>query len=534
MRRNSEHRLYCTGFRTGCFLLILAGLVYAEFNNPSPTTTLNATRGLTQTASGEAMGAGRLTFSLYGSWYQQKNAITNAPNVDAGIYTGNVSFSFGVNPFIDVFATINGFTSQNYDTPSGNGLGAINCGIQGTLPFPDTIPVRLGLQVAIIGGTSANQINGNNADGYNYFETRNNYDFVGKAVQSLVFGTEGLALKFHFNEGLVASIEKDKGLIMLLAGGIQANFHPVFTMGVEMNSRTYTKHISLLYDPLWVTPSVYLRTPWYFNVLLGGDIALSKQRAAPEAMRALERFRIFGGMVFSFDLLAGKRAQTLEKQKKEEAEKAHLKSRADSLAKKEFLLKASADSLARKAREDSVAAALQNQLQRQRADSLSRVADALTQKSRQDSIALAESKRQVELERSKRSDAEKQLLSTGLLLLDAVYFATGKTGISINSKPYLNIIGRMLAKYPKLMLEVGGHTDNVGGVESNVRLSQLRAESVRTYLLSVAPELSGKLSSIGYGMSQPKADNNSAEGRQINRRVELKVLNKEVLREYNP
>lgn len=530
MHRNSEYRSYGTGFRTGCFLFICAGFVYAEFNNPSPTTTLNATRGLIQTASGETMGAGRLTFSLYGSWYQQKNAITNAPDVDAGIYTGNVSFSFGVNPFIDVFAAINGFTSQNYDNPTGYGLGAVNCGIQGTLPFPDTVPIRLGLQVAIIGGTSANQINGNNVDGYNYFETRNNYDFVGKAVQSLVFGTEGLALKFHFNEGLVASIEKDRGLIMLLAAGIQANFHPVFTMGVEMNSRTYTKHISLFYDPLWVTPSMYLRTPWYFNVLMGGDIALSKERAAPEAVRALERFRIFGGMVFTFDLLAGKRTQTLEKQKKDEAEKAHLKATADSLAKKGLLLKASTDSLARKVREDSVAAALQ----RQRADSLSRVADSLAKKSLRDSMALAESKRQVELERSRRSDAEKQLLSTGLLLLDAVYFSTGKTAISINSKPYLNIIGRMLAKYPKLMLEVCGHTDNVGGVESNMRLSQLRAESVRNYLLSVAPELSGKLSAMGYGMSQPKADNNSAEGRQINRRVELKVLNKEILREYNP
>jgi outer membrane protein OmpA-like peptidoglycan-associated protein len=135
---------------------------------------------------------------------------------------------------------------------------------------------------------------------------------------------------------------------------------------------------------------------------------------------------------------------------------------------------------------------------------------------------------------SKRSDMEKQLLSTGLLLLDAVYFQTGRTDISINSKPYLNIIGKMLLKYPKLELEVGGHTDNTGGYEMNKRLSNARAESVRQYLVAVAPELASRLTAAGYGPDVPKADNRSAAGRKVNRRVELQVMNKDVLKEYNP
>ena len=85
------------------------------------------------------------------------------------------------------------------------------------------------------------------------------------------------------------------------------------------------------------------------------------------------------------------------------------------------------------------------------------------------------------------------MLSTGELLLDAVYFKSGKAIISINSKSYLNIIGKMLLKYPKLQIEVGGHTDNIGSQASNFILSQNRAEAVRNYLIEVAPALSSKL-----------------------------------------
>jgi len=128
---------------------------------------------------------------------------------------------------------------------------------------------------------------------------------------------------------------------------------------------------------------------------------------------------------------------------------------------------------------------------------------------------------------------EQQLLTTGLLLLDAVYFETGKAQISINSFPYLNIIGKMLTKYPKLQIEVSGHTDNVGNYDRNITLSQARAEAVRRYMIQVAPELLIRISARGYGPTQPKGLNTTAEGRKMNRRTELQVLNKEVLKEYN-
>jgi outer membrane protein OmpA-like peptidoglycan-associated protein len=167
-------------------------------------------------------------------------------------------------------------------------------------------------------------------------------------------------------------------------------------------------------------------------------------------------------------------------------------------------------------------------MQKARQDSLARA-----EKARQDSLALTDTRRQLDAERSKRSEMENQLLTTGLLVLDAVYFETGRTEISINSKPYLDMLAKMLTKYPRLKIEVDGHTDNVGNDAYNQNLSQGRAAAVMTYLVSQAPGLAGRLTAKGYGESSPKADNRTAEGRTLNRRTELQVLNKEALDEYN-
>jgi OOP family OmpA-OmpF porin len=64
-------------------------------------------------------------------------------------------------------------------------------------------------------------------------------------------------------------------------------------------------------------------------------------------------------------------------------------------------------------------------------------------------------------------------------------------------------------------------------------LSQGRAQAVRDYMVTVAPELSGHLSAKGYGLTMPKASNATAAGKTLNRRTELQVLNKDMLREYN-
>jgi outer membrane protein OmpA-like peptidoglycan-associated protein len=482
---------------------------------PSPATTMWATRGLSQTSSAEPMGDGRLTINLTGTWYKQAMAFTGTPVQDADINTGVLAGSFGVNSYVDVFASVTGFNIFAGDN-SLHSKGSICGGIQGALPLPGLSPLRLGAQMAVIGGISTSQINLNNADGYDYFNTRIYYDFLGKIIETLVFGNDSLGIKIHGNQGAAMMLQNDNRKLLLLGAGIQASVHPMIVIGLEFNSRTSLDSLNVRTDPLWLTPSVFVRTPYYFNAELGVDVSLSKERTGSNALRALEPYRVFGGFAFSFDLLEKKRRAEREKTLAEKTE----------MEKKVREAQARSVLLTRKAYADSIA------LAKTRAEE-QRKADSMSQKAREDSLALADLKKKLDEERSKRPDMEKQLLSTGLLLLDAVYFETGKAQISINSFPYLNIIGKMLTKYPKLQIEVSGHTDNVGKYEKNITLSQARAEAVRRYMIQVAPELLTRISARGYGPTQPKAPNTTADGRKMNRRTELQVLNKEVLVEYN-
>ena len=72
-------------------------------------------------------------------------------------------------------------------------------------------------------------------------------------------------------------------------------------------------------------------------------------------------------------------------------------------------------------------------------------------------------------------------------------------------------------------IEVGGHTDNVGKAEANMLLSNNRANTVRAYLLmkGIAPE---RVTAKGYGMTMPIAENDTDEGRSLNRRTEVKII----------
>ncbi|NLG17952.1 MAG: OmpA family protein [Fibrobacter sp.] len=509
----------------GAVLLLTASFSFSREIDATQiplTMTFSGLRGLTQTLSGESQGTGRLTVNVSGSWYQQDRIIIKAPNAGTNVGTGTFAFSFAPSNHIELFANLSLFGLNGYDYSHGSGIGSISGGIQGMLPLPAEAPFRLGAQFVLIGGTSANQINNNFADGYNYFETRTGYDMMGRLIESLILGNEKNNFKFMLNQAFVTSVEEGQDL-MLLSAGIQGIFARYFSLGVELNSRTYLSDVQILQDPLWITPSFTIRTPYFVSFGFGSDIALSEKRTIDPAIYALEKYRLFGSMTFSVDVLARKRREASEKAQSEAYEKAELQKKAKDLEER-------SSALAKKAYEDSLA-------QQHRADSLTLVAQKLAEKTRRDSIALADSlievKKKLEEEKSKRSEAEQQLLSTGMLILDAVYFESGKTEISINSRPYLKIIGKMLEKYPKLLIEVGGHTDNIGRYNQNILLSQLRGESVRSYLVSEAPSLIQRLTARGYGPDLPKASNSNAEGRKVNRRVELKVINTDALQEYN-
>ena len=72
-------------------------------------------------------------------------------------------------------------------------------------------------------------------------------------------------------------------------------------------------------------------------------------------------------------------------------------------------------------------------------------------------------------------------------------------------------------------IEIGGHTDNVGSDADNLKLSQQRAEAIRQYLIKKGIQ-PARVIAKGYGASEPVADNSTNEGRQNNRRTEVKIL----------
>ena len=111
----------------------------------------------------------------------------------------------------------------------------------------------------------------------------------------------------------------------------------------------------------------------------------------------------------------------------------------------------------------------------------------------------------------------------GLIVnLSDVVFDTGKSTLRPGAREKLAKISGIVLAYPDLRLAIEGNTDSVGGDAMNQRLSEQRADSVRDYLLhETIPAAS--MTSRGFGKTQPVATNDTAEGRQQNRRVELVV-----------
>jgi OOP family OmpA-OmpF porin len=108
-------------------------------------------------------------------------------------------------------------------------------------------------------------------------------------------------------------------------------------------------------------------------------------------------------------------------------------------------------------------------------------------------------------------------------VLQQVHFATGSAVILADSFPMLTEIVQLLKATPaikKMMIE--GHTDNRGNADMNLDLSKRRAASVRAWLTQHGID-GGRLDSEGYGLAKPIQSNDTADGRQANRRVEFKI-----------
>lgn len=141
----------------------------------------------------------------------------------------------------------------------------------------------------------------------------------------------------------------------------------------------------------------------------------------------------------------------------------------------------------------------------------------------------------LEAERAKAAALANELASLkaqhtdrGLVLtVGDVLFAPGKADVGPGAQRSIDKLAEFLRAYPKRNVLIEGHTDNLGNEDFNIKLSQQRADSVRDLLIArgVSPQ---RIRTKGYGPKFPVVDNESAAGRQQNRRVEVLVLNEGV------
>jgi outer membrane protein OmpA-like peptidoglycan-associated protein len=111
--------------------------------------------------------------------------------------------------------------------------------------------------------------------------------------------------------------------------------------------------------------------------------------------------------------------------------------------------------------------------------------------------------------------------STGHVAIYGIYFDFNKSDVKPESEPALQEINKLLSNNPNLKVFIVGHTDNVGGVDYNMKLSQARADAVVKALTTKYKVNPQSLKAYGVGQLAPVAPNKTEDGRAKNRRVEL-------------
>jgi outer membrane protein OmpA-like peptidoglycan-associated protein len=203
-----------------------------------------------------------------------------------------------------------------------------------------------------------------------------------------------------------------------------------------------------------------------------------------------------------------------------------VKEREDAAAKAKAEAEAKAATEAAEAKEKSDAAAADAKRQADEA-----AADAKA-KADAEIAAQAAAKNKLELEKQELrarllAQFNKVLPTTdtsrGLVVnMGDVLFATGKAALSSGAQVALARLSGIVLNYPSLQLAIGGYTDSTGSADFNQKLSEQRAKGVLDFLVTQGLD-TGKLSAQGYGPSNPVADNSTAQGRQLNRRVEIVI-----------
>ena len=215
-----------------------------------------------------------------------------------------------------------------------------------------------------------------------------------------------------------------------------------------------------------------------------------------------------------------------EARRREQAEQARVEAEQARIEAEQA--KAEAERMKQQAEEAAAEAARQKEeadKARQAALEQQRLAEAETEKARQAAARAESEKAQL---RAQLLDQLNSILQTrdsarGLIVnMSDVLFDTGSSTLKTGAREKLAKISGILLAHPGLTMQIEGHTDSVGGEDFNQQLSERRSDSVRDFLAEEGVPVSS-MTAKGFGKTQPVASNDSPEGRQRNRRVELVV-----------
>jgi outer membrane protein OmpA-like peptidoglycan-associated protein len=256
-----------------------------------------------------------------------------------------------------------------------------------------------------------------------------------------------------------------------------------------------------------------------------------EEATAREATQMAEDARIITIKKIQEEQLAQERAASAEREAGAKAEEAKARAEADAEAQRRAQAeadsqRAQADRLAAESAKRDAEAAQAAALAQQQAAQLE------TEKARQAADEANRARQQAEGEKAElRSQLLQQLnliletrdTARGLIVnMSDVLFDTAKYTLRSGAREKLAKISGIVVSHPGLRLAVEGHTDNVGGDEYNQRLSEQRATSVRDYLVAQGVPATS-VTARGFGKTTPVTSNDTAAGRQQNRRVELVV-----------
>ncbi|MDP2982950.1 MAG: OmpA family protein [Candidatus Latescibacter sp.] len=110
-----------------------------------------------------------------------------------------------------------------------------------------------------------------------------------------------------------------------------------------------------------------------------------------------------------------------------------------------------------------------------------------------------------------------------LTMESGILFQTNQATLQAQARQNIQKIAEVLKKYPETDIVVAGHTDSDGAEDYNQKLSERRAQSVTDYLKNLGVS-DARLKMVGYGETQPVASNDTAAGKQANRRVEVAIM----------